>query len=314
MIQTPRRRVADTRRNDPVTIRALRVSSHRSVGDASLMTRLIITGTWQEQLDAWDTFMRAASRPRTTRELRLYHLRRLANAHRGRDPFDLDFEDLLSWLAGHDWSPETRRSYRSSLRVFYGWARATGRIAADPAFALPPISVPRALPRPAPDHVVLAALERAKVRERLMVLLLSQTGMRRGELARFHTNDLVRDLLGWSIRVIGKGGRERLIPIDDPLARVLQLLPEGYAFPGRIDGHLSPSRVGKLVSGVLGPGWTAHTLRHRFATLAYSVERDLRAVQELLGHAKPETTAIYTQVPDQARRVAAMAVARSLVA
>ena len=50
--------------------------------------------------------------------------------------------------------------------------------------------------------------------------------------------------------------------------------------------------LGKLVSEALGPGYTAHMLRHRFASLAYAVERDLRAVQELLGHAKIETTQV----------------------
>lgn len=278
------------------------------------MGMLTTTPDWQEQITAWDTYLRAAHRPPTTRGLRTYHLRRLAHDHRDRHPFNLAFEDLIGWLAHHDWSAETRRSYRASLRQFYGWAHATGRIPANPAYALPSIATPRALPRPAPDDVVLAALARAGVRERLMVLLLSQTGMRRGEVAQLHTDDLERDLLGWSLRVHGKGGRVRRIPIDEPLARVLRLVPAGWVFPGQIDGHLSPRRVGELVSDVLGPGWTAHTLRHRFATLAYSVERDLRAVQELLGHAKPETTAIYTQVPDEARRRAALAVARSLVA
>jgi integrase/recombinase XerC len=54
------------------------------------------------------------------------------------------------------------------------------------------------------------------------------------------------------------------------------------------------------VARVLPEGFTTHSLRHRFATAAYGVERDLRAVQELLGHAKPETTARYAAVPDGA--------------
>lgn len=278
------------------------------------MHMLIITPAWERQIADWETYLRAANRPATTRSLRTYHLRRLASDHRGHDPLELTFADLITWLADHDWAAETRRSYRASLRQFYGWAHATGRIATNPAFALPAITPRRALPRPAPDDVVLAALQRAGVRERLMLLLLSQTGIRRGELAQLHTSDLERDLLGWSLRVNGKGGRQRMVPLDEDLARILRLLPPGWLFPGRIDGHLSPRRVGELVSEVLGPGWTAHTLRHRFATLAYSVERDLRAVQELLGHAKPETTAVYTLVPVEARRRAALAVARSLVA
>lgn len=276
------------------------------------MGTLIVTESWRRQIEAWEQYLRAANRPATTRGLRTYHLRRLATDHRRIGPFDVTFDDLIAWLAERSWSAETRRSYRASLRQFYRWAHATGRIGVDPAYELPTIAVPRGIPRPAPDDVIHAALERATARERLMVLVLAHTGMRRGELARLHSGDLERDLIGWSLRVSGKGGRERLVPISDELARTLAMLPPGYVFPGRIDGHLSARRVGELVGGVLGAGWTAHTLRHRYATVSYALERDLRAVQELLGHARPETTAIYTLVPEESRRRAAMAVADSL--
>lgn len=72
-----------------------------------------------------------------------------------------------------------------------------------------------------------------------------------------------------------------------------------------VSGHLSARRVGELVAEALPGRWTAHTLRHRYATLAYQRTGDLRAVQELLGHAKPETTARYTLVaPPTLRAVA----------
>lgn len=268
---------------------------------------LTITSAWAEAIAGWDEYLRAANRPATTRTLRTYHLRRLAHDHQVRCPWGLTFDDLIGWLADHQWQAETRRSYRSSLRGFYGWGHARGFCRVNPAYELPPIRVPRALPHPVPDDVIVRALAHAQLRERLMLLILSQTGIRRAELATLHTRALERDLAGWSLRIIGKGGRERVVPICDDLARILHLLPEGFLFPGKIDGHLSPRRVGEVVSDVLGPGWTAHSCRHRFASLAYAVERDLRAVQELLGHARPETTAVYTLVPDRARRRAALA-------
>lgn len=277
------------------------------------MGMLPITRTWTDAITRWDVQMRAAGRPASTRTLRAYHLRRLGAEHRGRGPWDLQHDDLLTWLADKPWAAETRRSYRASLRLFYGWAHATGRIPADPAYGLPAITPPRRMPRPAPDAVVCDALQRAGVRERLMVLVLVETGMRRAEVAQLHTADVHADPWGWSLRVRGKGARDRVIPLSEDLARVLRLVPGGWVFPGRIDGHLSPRRVGELVSDALGGGWTAHTLRHRFATLAYSVERDLRAVQELLGHSKPETTAVYTLVPDGARRRAAAGAGRGVL-
>lgn len=267
---------------------------------------LAVPPAWQESIAKWDEELRAAGRPKTTRYLRTYHLRRLASEHTETNPWDVTREQLVTWLADYvEWKPETRRGYRASLRSFYRWALARGFVIVDPAATLPAITPPRAVPRPAPNDVVDDALRSADLRVRLMVTILTHTGMRRGELAKLHTRDVERDLMGWSIRVIGKGGHERCIPIDDRLTSTLRLLPEGYLFPGQIDGHLSAHYVGKLVSRALGDGWTAHTLRHRYATLAYSVERDLRAVQELLGHANVTTTQIYTFIPrDSVRRAA----------
>lgn len=266
---------------------------------------LVVPPAWTAAIAAWDEELRASGKPETTRYLRTYHLRRLASEHPATCPWDITREQLITWLADAEWKPETRRGYRASLRSFYKWAHARGHLGADPSATLPTIKTPRALPRPAPNDVVDDALRTADLRTRLMVMILTHTGMRRGELAKLHTRDLERDLLGWSIRVIGKGGHERSIPIDDRLAATLRRLPAGYVFPGQIDGHLSAHYVGKLVSAALGEGWTAHTLRHRYATLAYSVERDLRAVQELLGHANVTTTQIYTFIPrDSVRRAA----------
>ena len=71
---------------------------------------------------------------------------------------------------------------------------------------------------------------------------------------------------------------------------------------------IGPSgHVGKIVSRLLPDGWTTHTLRHRFASAAYRADRDIRAVQDLLGHADVRTTQIYTAIPDHARRRACSA-------
>ena len=272
------------------------------------MHMLTVTPAWVVELAGWEEELRAAGRPETTRYLRTYHLRRLAHDHPSHSPRAMTHALLIAWLADREWLPETRRSYRASLRLFFRWLHATGRAATDESHSLPAVTVPRALPRPCPTEVLALAkrVTATDLRMRLMLLVLSETGMRRGELARLRADHLEQDLDGWSLRVVGKGGRVRLIPLTDDLARVLRLLPSGYAFPGQIDGHLSPAYVGKLVSAALGQGYTAHTLRHRFASLAYAVERDLRAVQELLGHASVTTTQIYTAVPADARRRAVL--------
>lgn len=131
-------------------------------------------------------------------------------------------------------------------------------------------------------------------RTRLMILLAAYAGMRAGEIAQLHTDDIVSG----RIRVRGKGGRERWVPVHPVLAGPLAAVEPGYVFPG-VNGHLHPITVTKHVSEALGEGWTAHTLRHAFATSALAATGDLRSVQILLGHASPTTTARYTAVADE---------------
>ncbi|SDU50334.1 tyrosine-type recombinase/integrase [Gordonia westfalica] len=259
---------------------------------------------WSADIQDYESELIAGNLTAQTRALRVYHLRRFAADHPLSPLGTITRTDLIAWLAAHDWSAETRRSYRASLRRFFAWAHACGRVAVDPAATLPAIRPPRALPRPTPDVVLAAGLAGADERVRLMLELIDACGLRRGEVCRIHSRDVVPDLVGYSLRIQGKGGNVRIVPVPARLARQI-IDAAGWVFPGAIEGHLSPRRVGELVAEALPDGWTAHTLRHRFATRAYSVSHDLRAVQELLGHAKPETTAIYTMIqPDRLRAVA----------
>lgn len=257
-------------------------------------------GTWLPVIDAYLMWLTAGGCSPGTRRVRRHYLARLSLTH--PDPWAVTPDDLVAFLATDGWKPETRKSARQSIVGFYGWAVRTGRTGHDPAADLPPVRVPAGQPRPAPPDVVAAALTEADDRERLMILLAVLAGLRRGEIAGLHTDDIVTDLVGRSLRVRGKGGRIRFVPLHPTLDAELAIVEAGFVFPGQVDGHLSPLWVGKLVSRLLGPGWSAHTLRHRFATDVYGIDRDLLAVQRLLGHAKPETTVRYTQIGDRALR------------
>lgn len=257
---------------------------------------------WNSHISAWNRHLSSAGRPKTTRELRTYHLKKFARDHAGIQLRLITDEHVTDWFASHDWAPQTRRGYRASLKQFFDWAIATGRRKDNPTLNLPAVKLPRTKPRPAPEDVVRAGMfGHVDARVPLMVWILASTGLRRAELAALHSDNLEFDTDGPQLRVKGKGGHVRIIPISDDLAAVLSDR-HGYIFPGRIDGHLSPHYVGKLVSRALGPGWTAHTLRHRFASQTYRVDHDLRAVQELLGHASVATTQIYTAVPTDSLR------------
>jgi integrase/recombinase XerC len=260
--------------------------------------------TWTSEIDAWALALRAAGYPATTVYLRAYHLRRLAGWAGVRDPWDLTLDDLLTWTGGHDWARETRRSCRSSLRGFWGWGVLTERTGVNVALGLPVIAPAQPKPRPAPPAAVEVALQDAPRRVWLMLRLANELGMRRGEVARVHSDDVTRDLLGWSLHVHGKGSRDRLVALPDTLARAIAEEPAGYLFPGQDHGHLSARWVGTLVSRTLPVGVSMHALRHLCATELHDATHDLRAIQQLLGHASVATTERYIAVlPDTVRRM-----------
>jgi integrase len=130
-----------------------------------------------------------------------------------------------------------------------------------------------------------------------MATLAAECGLRRAEVAGLHHDDLGRDLIGWSLIIHGKGGRQRVVPVNTALARRLQAYcPGGYVFPGNDNGHLSPDCVGRLISRLMPDGWTMHKLRHRFATRGFDGTHNLLAVSEVLGHSSVATTQRYTAI------------------
>lgn len=261
--------------------------------------------TWEAALAGYRRWLVASGSARGTIRLRIHYLTALARQHAESDPWTLSLDDLLEFLANERWSPETRKSARASLRSLYAWALATDRVALDPTARLPRVRIPRREPRPAPAAVLTRALLTAGPREKLMLRLAAWEGLRRAEIAALHTNSIVDGAL----HIVGKGGRERLVPIAEHLQEELARVPAGWVFPNRSGGHLSADHVGRVISRLLGPGWTAHKLRHRFSSRAYEAERDLLTVQELLGHASPVTTRIYTAIPPGARIAAVRAAA-----
>lgn len=177
--------------------------------------------------------------------------------------------------------------------------------------SIPAVSAATPSPRPAPDEAVKQGLLDASPRVALMIRVATETGARRGEISQINVRDLGSDALGKTLRLHGKGGKIRTVPISDGLAAAIRLHARaGWLFPSRSNpqGHLSAAYVGKLISQALPGGWTAHTLRHRYATRAYSASDDLVAVSRLLGHSSVATTQRYVATDAaRLRRVALMA-------
>ena len=284
--------------------------------------RLGFSPAWEEPAWAFLTWLRAAKRVEGTIEQRRLWLRKLSEV--AADPWSVTTGQLAMWLANPDWSAATTRMAKSSVSLFYRWALREGRVTEDPTVRLDTVRVPRGLPRPIPTDVLRAALAASDNRTRLMLKLAAGAGLRRAEIARVHT----RDISEAEILVEGKGGHFRRVTMHPDLweeicaelRRRRDQRPAkgwcdtftsetGYLFPSDLGPQpLTPEHVGKLAAAVLPAPWTLHTLRHRFATQAYAPERDGIAVQQLLGHAKLETTQIYTQVPDGALRTAVLGV------
>jgi len=213
----------------------------------------------------------------------------------------------------------------AAIRSFYRWTVAEGRANGDPSTLLGRPKVVNRLPtvlRPAETVLLVEAppsppegdpdpVEAAiALRDRAVLELLYGSGLRVGELAAL-TVDRV-DLTRCRVRVIGKGSKEREVPLSEPSVAALRAwLASGRAcvaddaspalFFNRKKRPLGPRDIRALVEGYsrrLLPGRrvTPHTLRHTFATHLLEGGADIRAVQELLGHASVATTQRYTHV------------------
>lgn len=262
---------------------------------------------WEDSIGGWLAWLRMGGRSEATLKLRRDHVRSIARRSGTEHPNALTRSELRLLCLDRKWSLEHRKALRASLFSYFEWCIGEGITVDNPAIALPRVKSPTPKPRPAPDRVWDELLAGAAPRERLMALLAGEAGLRRAEIAQVHTDDLIEDLDGWSLIVHGKGSKQRIVPLTDRLALGIPGhvgARSGFVFPGKIDGHISAHYVGCLLSAMMPPGWSAHKLRHRFATRGYAGTKDLRAVQEALGHASVATTQRYTAVtPRDVRRV-----------
>jgi len=238
---------------------------------------------------------------------------------------DLDLRTLRSWLANQ----QTRGRSRTTLarratagRVFTAWAFSTDRMAADTGALLASPKAHRTLPSALNQTQVRELLdvvaERATdddpvaLRDLAIIELLYATGIRVGELTALDVDDV--DDERRVVRVFGKGRKERTVPFGLPAERALadwkargraQLAVPGRSgaamFVGSRGGRIDQRAVRTLVHARLSevpgaPDLGPHGLRHTAATHLLDGGADLRAVQEILGHASLATTQIYTHV------------------
>lgn len=213
----------------------------------------------------------------------------------------------------------------ASLRRYFGWLLHTGAIAVDPSRGL---SAPRGearLPRVLRDAELESVLDApgppptdevawaVHLRDNAVVELLYGSGLRVAELCGLRPPDL--ELRERRVTVWGKGDKQRWVPMSEPSVEAVRawlhdgrahLLaersPADAAFLNRRGGRLTPRDVRRILDRRASDPTHPHALRHTFATHLLDGGADLRAVQELLGHADLATTQLYTHVSNQRLR------------
>jgi site-specific recombinase XerD len=242
------------------------------------------------------------------------------------DPDDLDRRALRSFLAalrGRGLAQATVQRRLSGLRTFFRYLRSVGLAETDPTAALRASKRRAPLPRALSPADVRALLDAPTpgdpwpLRDRAALATLYGAGLRIAELSGLDLGDLLEQGEGACVRVLGKGRKERLAPtgrrsaeslrsyLQDERPRLARKRRRGPPDPalllnknGRRLGVRGLRRiVERSVSRAGLPEWvTPHTLRHSFATHLLENGADLRAIQELLGHASLATTQVYAHV------------------
>ena len=237
---------------------------------------------------------------------------------------DVGIFELRAWLAAQrsaGLSSATVARRATAVRSFFAWAHATGLLDDDPASALVIPKVSKKLPHVLAQSQATDAMDRVRlradddspvhVRDVAILELLYATGIRVGELVGLDINDV--DYSRRTIRVIGKGSKERVVPFGQQAQVAMQhyldvsrpqLLASdsGVAlFLGargkRIDQRVVRAMVHEVLQSLSGsPDLGPHGLRHSAATHLLEGGADIRAVQEILGHASLATTQLYTHV------------------
>ena len=244
---------------------------------------------------------------------------------RGRGLEEARRLDVLDFLGEHaHWPPRTVARRLSALRRFYQHLEREGRIGNNPCDRVDAPRLGRPLPGVLSEQEVerlLAApdLETASgVRDRAMLEVLYATGLRVSELVGLRSEQV--NLIQGVLRVVGKGGKERLVPLGEPAVEWLErFLRQGRAdilgtkrspalFPTSRGGAMTRQAFWHLVKRYavragISQGISPHTLRHAFATHLLDHGADLRVVQMLLGHRDISTTQIYTHIARERLKV-----------
>lgn len=227
--------------------------------------------------------------------------------------------EIRAWMArerGDGLGARSLARKLSAVKTFYRWLAEREGIEATAVLSARSPKFQRSLPRPLASDAAKAVIDAVgtqsdlpwvAARDAAVITLLYGCGLRISEALSLTVDDLP---LGPTVRIIGKGGKERVVPViapaRDAVSHYMSLYPYTQApgqalFRGVRGGALSPRAVQKAMAQArmalgLPASATPHALRHSFATHLLGAGGDLRAIQDLLGHASLSTTQVYTAV------------------
>jgi integrase/recombinase XerC len=224
----------------------------------------------------------------------------------------------VAHLASRRYARRSIARKASALRRYFAWAARTGLVDADPSTGLSVPSGEGRLPRVLRDDEISRLLDdpparvaddppEIRRRDDAVLELLYGGGLRVGEVCGLSPDDV--DLAGARLRVWGKGSKQRVVPLGEPALDALRAWLDGprdalrtaasppeALFTNRAGRRLSPRDVRRILDRRAASPTHPHALRHTYATHLLDGGADLRAVQELLGHADLTTTQRYTHV------------------
>lgn len=248
----------------------------------------------------------------------------------GLTPIDVKLDHLqrfAAWIHERGIGPKSQARILSGVRTFYHYLVVDGYLEVDPTELLESPHLPKHLP----EYLTTEEVDRLEAaidltsaeghRNRAIIEVFFSCGLRVSELVELKLSNLF--LNERFMRVVGKGGKERLVPISQRAVGELELWfdnrrqmrikpgEDDYVFLNRRGHHLTRTMILIMVkrlgeaAGIKKP-LSPHTLRHSFATALLRGGADLRVIQVLLGHADIATTEIYTHMDDESLRQAVL--------
>lgn len=215
--------------------------------------------------------------------------------------------ELKAAVYRKDWDPRTQVTNLAGLRSFFAWACRRHEIDFNPILGLDRPHVNEDVPRPVTDEELADVLARACEEVGRWALFAAGQGMRCCEISAANRGHVTKD----RFLVFGKGSKQRVVPTHPMVWEAVKDLPAGPLARNDDGSRASAHQISRQAAihfDDLGlPDVTLHRFRHWFGTSTLDQCGNLRTVQDLMGHASPNSTAVYTRVSDAARTAAVAA-------